>query len=92
MRRVLAAVVTAVVAAVIVGLPALAAAQGCAMCKSTLEGVNDPLVSAMNTSVIFMMAMPYAIVGTIGSWIYFASRRGSAAADPPDGSEPTSNP
>ena len=92
MRRALAAIATVVTGTVIVGLPALAAAHGCAMCKSTLEGANDPLVGALNTSVIFMMAMPYAIVGTIGSWIYFASRRGSAADAPPDGSEPTSNP
>ena len=92
MRRALAAVTSAAVGAVIVGLPALAAAQGCAMCKTTLDGSNDPLVGALNTSVLFMMAMPYAIVGTIGSWIYFASRRGSAADALPDGSEPTSNP
>jgi hypothetical protein len=90
MRRALPAVGGLIVLAALVALPVVAAAQGCAMCKTTLEGSTDPLVGALNTSVLFMMAMPYAIVATIGSWIYFVSRRGSAAEVPTDGSEPSS--
>lgn len=55
--------------------PPGAVAQGCAMCKTALEGANDPLTQAFNTSVLFLMAMPYVVVGTIGGWIYLASRR-----------------
>ena len=55
--------------------PAQALAQGCAMCKTALEGQNDPLADAINVSVLFMMAMPYAIVGTVGAWIYWNARR-----------------
>ena len=50
------------------------------MCKTTLDGSNDPLVGALNVSVLFMMAMPYAILGTVGGWIYFSSRRPSGTA------------
>ena len=66
-------------------------AQGCAMCKTTLDGVSDPLVEAMNVSVLFMMAMPYLIVGTIGSWIVFRSRRsgGDESSAASESREPT---
>jgi hypothetical protein len=73
-------------------LPTLAAAQGCAMCKTSLEGSNDPLVGAFNVSVLFMMAMPYAVVGTIGGYIFYTARRGSAAEPSPEPREPTSEP
>jgi hypothetical protein len=56
------------------GIPAEAFAQGCAMCKTSL-GTDDPLAQAMNISVLFLMAMPYVVVGTVGGWIYLASRR-----------------
>jgi hypothetical protein len=68
-----AAAILAVLAA-----PPGALAQGCAMCKTALEG--DPAAGAINASILFLMSMPYAIVGTVGAWIYLATRRPRAGA------------
>ena len=42
------------------------------------------------TSVIFLMTMPYLIVGTLGGWMYLAARRQRAAspAETSDAVEP----
>ena len=81
----------ALLCAVVAGAPD-ALAQGCAMCRTTLEGQeHDPLTAAINTSVLFMMVMPYVVVGTVGGWIVLASRRrgAGASADRPPAAEPT---
>jgi hypothetical protein len=65
----------AVIASVLLAIPERVLAQGCAMCRTALPGQNDPLGAAFNTSILFMMAMPYLIVGSVGGWIYLASRR-----------------
>jgi hypothetical protein len=78
--RTLAAAAVAVLAFV----PADALAQGCAMCRTTLDGATDPLVGALNTSVLFMMAMPYVLVGSIGGWIFLSVwRRQTGEFDEP---------
>lgn len=89
-RTTLLALVATAIVVVALGWADGVLAQGCAMCKTTLDGTSDPLVEALNVSVLFMMSMPYLIVGTIGSWIYFASRRGHDAAPPPESREPKS--
>ncbi len=68
------------VTALILALPEQVLAQGCAMCRTTLAGSDDPLVGAINTSVIFLMSMPYLIVGSIGGWAYMTVRRHHAAS------------
>jgi hypothetical protein len=42
-----------------------------------LTGVSpdDPLTDAFNWSVLFLMAMPYAVVGSIGGWLFYTYRR-----------------
>jgi hypothetical protein len=59
----------------VAAFPAAALAQGCAMCKTALDGPVDPLTEAFNVSSLFLMATPYTVVGTVGAWIYIASRR-----------------
>lgn len=54
--------------------PSVVFAQ-CAMCKTALDGPVDPLTEAFNVSSLFLMATPYTVVGTVGAWIYIASRR-----------------
>jgi hypothetical protein len=51
----------------------LAVAQSCAMCGSAL--VDDPVGRAFSWSVLFLMAAPYTIAGTIGGWIVLRHRR-----------------
>ena len=74
MRR-LPAVVVALAAAIALR-PAALFAQGCAMCRTALGGPNDPLGVGMNTSILFMMAMPFVMVGSVGAWITYMYWRG----------------
>ena len=66
----LVVIVTGLVAIVFVVLPALA--NACAVCGL---GPNDVGGHAFNTSVLFMMAVPYSTVIIIGGAVYFAWRR-----------------
>ena len=51
-------------------------AQGCAMCRTALEGQEaDPLTQAFNVSALFLIATPYTVVATFGLWIAIATRR-----------------
>ncbi len=62
-----------VTAALVAGRAVPACAQACAMCGSALA--NDPLGRAFSWSILFMMAVPYAVVGTAGAWLYYMHRR-----------------
>jgi hypothetical protein len=54
-----------------------ALAQGCAMCGNSFAP-NDPVQQAMNTSVLFLLLMPYTMVAGVGCWLYFRySQRGA---------------
>jgi hypothetical protein len=54
---------------------AVAFAQGCAMCGNSF-GANDPTTSAFSSSVLFLIAAPYAIFFTGAGCIVFLYRRG----------------
>lgn len=51
-------------------------AQGCAMCSTLVGGPGDPLGQGMNTSILFLMAMPFAMTGSVGGWIAYMYWRG----------------
>jgi heme/copper-type cytochrome/quinol oxidase subunit 2 len=69
-----------VVAAIVLALVLLIAtvAAACPTCKEGLAQ-NDPQGKAMaagiNYSIIFMMSMPYIVLGTFGSLAYVSIRR-----------------
>ena len=54
-----------------------ALAQSCAMCASSF-GENDPVSRAFSWSILFMMAMPYTVFGTIAAVLFWSHRRGAA--------------
>ncbi len=64
-------------------LAGAASAQGCAMCKTALGGPGDPLASGINTSILFMMAMPFVLFAGVGGWLtyMFWGHRPVAAGD-----------
>jgi len=62
-----------VAATLAVGRALPARAQACAMCGSALA--NDPLGRAFSWSILFMMAMPYTVIGAAGAWLYYMHRR-----------------
>jgi len=44
------------------------------MCGNSL-GIDDPLTGAINTSVVFLLIMPYTILAGAGGWLYFRYRQ-----------------
>jgi hypothetical protein len=54
-------------------MPALAGA--CSVC---VTGDNDPTANAFNWSVLFLMATPYTVVGSIAGWLFYKYRRAAA--------------
>ena len=54
-------------------------AHACSVC---LTGANDPTADAFNASVLFLMATPYAVVGSIGGALFYAYRRKIAKTEP----------
>jgi hypothetical protein len=66
----LVAVVAGLMAIVLAVLPAIA--QACAVCGL---GPNDTAGHAFNTSVLFMMAVPYATVIIVGGAVYLAWKK-----------------
>lgn len=85
MSRVLASFVVAIAASLLPATRALA--QGCAMCGNSLAP-NDPATGAMNASIVFLLLMPYALLASVGGWLYLRYRhsgprpRGSVIALP----------
>ena len=57
-------------------------AQACPTCKDGIAE-NDPqqaaLVKGYFYSILFMMAMPFVILGTFGSFAYLSIRKAQAA-------------
>jgi hypothetical protein len=64
-------------AAFLLGRPGDVFAQGCAMCRTALEGASDSITQAFNASTLFLMAAPYTVVASVALWA-FLTRRSSA--------------
>ncbi len=52
-----------------VGLLAPVVAQACAVCG--ISSANDPFSRGINWGILFMMAMPFTIAGSLGGWLIF---------------------
>jgi hypothetical protein len=65
---------SAILAAAALAAPARVLAQGCAMCGNSL-GAGDPFANALNTSILFMMAAPYALASGVAAWLVWSYRR-----------------
>jgi len=55
-----------------------ALAQGCSMCRTAVEGADDPLARGLSKSTMFMVSMPFAVVASIAGWLVFTIRRAKA--------------
>ncbi len=51
-------------------------AQACSVCGGNTIG-TDP-GAGLNTSILFLLSMPYAVVGVIAGWLMYSYWRGSA--------------
>ena len=63
------------------------AVQACAVCLTGAAGA-DPVADAFNWSILFLMAMPYTVVGSIGGWLFYAHRRAAEKRGGPRGKAP----
>lgn len=74
-KLIVASVLTLMMNAVAVLLPLAAQAQ-CVMCKTQVEAArqerDDYNVSGLNTGILYMMTVPYLLIGAVG---YFWYRR-----------------
>ena len=77
-RRIVALSLAALVVTAVLYVPAHAQ---CAMCVTALE--NSPegkgMAASFNRGILFLLAVPYAILGTAGIVIFRAHRRKQAA-------------
>lgn len=55
------------------------AAFACAVCVAGAS--NDPVTDAFNWSVLFLMAMPYTVVGSVAGWLAYTHWRAAAKKD-----------
>lgn len=57
-------------------------ALGCPSCKAALAS-NGDLVKGFFWSILFMMAMPFTLLGTFSLYMYREVRRARAKSEPP---------
>jgi heme/copper-type cytochrome/quinol oxidase subunit 2 len=60
-------------------------ATACAVC---VTGANDPSAQAFNWSVLFLMASPYLVVGSVVGWLVYNYRRAAAKREPAEAEQP----
>ena len=60
-------------------LAAPAAAVACPLCAAAIE--NDPVAAAFNSTTIFMIVVPFMLIGSIGGWIFYRYLRSTRGAD-----------
>src|SRR5215470_15506613 len=70
-----ASVCAAALVSAVALLPGESLAQGCAMCATYLSNGADPRSDAFKISIMFLMAMPFVVVGCAGGWIAWMYRR-----------------
>jgi hypothetical protein len=59
--------------------------HACAVC---VTGAGDPTTDAFNWSVLFLMAMPYLVVGSIAGGLFYTYRRTAAKREQAQTAEP----
>ena len=57
-------------------------------CSVCITGANDSTADAFNWSVLFLMATPYLVVGSIAGGLFFAYRRAVAKREQAETPEP----
>jgi hypothetical protein len=55
-----------------------AAAKACAVCGTGPGVAGDPTARGFYWGILFLMAMPFAITGSIGAWLVYRYWRASA--------------
>lgn len=65
-----------VLMAIILMLSGPVVSAQCAMCRAVLEGSdNQKQGEAVNDGIVYLMAVPYVLVGIVGYFIYRSRRK-----------------
>ena len=83
-RRTASKIHRAVAAGLGSSLVATAVAVACPLCKDAIA--NDPVAAAFNSTTIFMIAVPFMLIGSVGGWLFYRhlrTRRGKMAEPAP---------
>jgi hypothetical protein len=59
--------------------------RACAVC---VTGTNDAVSDAFNWSVLFLMATPYLVVGSIAGTLFYAYRQAASQTEPREPEQP----
>lgn len=55
-------------------------AQGCAMCKTTAENLDEQAAKGLNNGILYLMSIPYLFVGIAG-YLWYKKRRAADLAE-----------
>lgn len=70
-----------VILSVIIGFYQLDVFAQCAMCRATVETSladgQTTIASGLNTGILYLLAMPYILIGVIG-WLWYKNSRANA--------------
>ena len=45
------------------------------MCRTTVSSVDDPMSKGLNAGILFLLALPFTLVGSLAAGIWWAQRR-----------------
>ncbi|GAB3829908.1 hypothetical protein [Pontibacter rugosus] len=88
MKNKLSKIVVALTVAFILMFAATDAYSQCAMCRATVEsnvgtGSKEPenqVGSGLNTGILYLMAIPYVLIGAVGFLWYMSNRKNTNKA------------
>lgn len=74
------------VAALVLFGPAATELLACPMCKAANDAAGQARTHAYFVSILFMLAMPFALLGGFGLLFWHTARKGAAATNDPGAS------
>ena len=69
-----------ILSALVIAAPDTASAQ-CSMCVTALEQ-NPEVAAGFNRAILFLLAMPYAVFGSLAGYVLYSRRRRTGAGAP----------
>ncbi len=56
------------------------------MCRTAVSSVDDPFSKGLNAGILFLLAMPFTLAGSVGGvlWLAHRARRRTGEAREPD--------
>jgi hypothetical protein len=65
-------------AAIVIASASASSADACPMCKAALGSGADHFINAWGISIVFMLSMPFLLMGSLSAYMYYLVRRARA--------------